>query len=388
MDKARLAVLFDSYVAGIITREEEMELSAFAVDPEWQEELILLEKRYWDQLDGIVDPLPQKSVSSLQTILPAKVVSVGNRWLKAMVAVWLLVLVGAGSYYAFFRAQKQPEPLVTTGSRDVKAPSHSKASVTLDDGTIVYLGQAADGQLALQGNMQLLKLPDGRFAYQAVNGNGVAGTLYNTLANPNGSKVVDMVLSDGTRIWLNAGSTVTFPVAFQGNERRITITGEAYLEVAKDKTRPFYVASEEVEVKVLGTHFNMNTYRDQNQTYVTLLEGAVNVVDVRSQKSVTLNPGQQANVTNMKIELSRQADIESVMAWKNGLFSFQNTTLENVLKEMSRWYDIKIRYEGNVNDQRFSGELPRDLSLKEVLGVLKDVGVKFRLDDNILTVIP
>lgn len=388
MDKARLAFLFDSYVAGIITREEEIELSAFAADPEWQDELILLEKRYWDQLDGIVDPLPQKAVSSLQTILPAKVVSVGHRWLKAMVAVWLLVLVGAGSYYAFFRTQKQPEQLAAAGSKDVKAPSHSKASVTLADGTVVYLEQAADGQLALQGNMQLLKLPDGRFAYRAANGNVAAGPLYNTLANPNGSKVVDMVLSDGTRVWLNAGSTVTFPVAFQGNERRVTITGEAYLEVAKDKTKPFYVASEEVEVKVLGTHFNMNTYRDQNQTYVTLLEGAVNVVDVRSQKSVTLNPGQQANVTNMKIELSRQADIESVMAWKNGLFSFQNTTLENVLKEMSRWYDIKIRYEGNVNDQRFSGELPRDLSLKEVLIVLKDVGVKFRLDDNILTVIP
>jgi transmembrane sensor len=270
-------------------------------------------------------------------------------------AASVILLLGTFSYFLFFHKTMKPAMTAKVLSHDVKAPQSNKAMITLANGQKIYLDDASNGALAIQGNIKLVKLASGKIAYQQNSSKVTAKMEYNTLSNPRGSRVINMALADGSKVWLNAGSSLTYPVTFMGNERKVSIIGEAYFEVAHDASRPFTVNNGSMNVRVLGTHFNVNAFEDDgNDIMVTLLEGSVKI----NYENATnfLKPGQQAVVTK-EIKVINDVDLDLVMAWKNGYFQFDNASLQNVLKEVSRWYDVEVVYEGYIEPRKFVGEI-------------------------------
>jgi transmembrane sensor len=303
------------------------------------------------------------------------------RWIAAASVILLLCLSG---YLLFFEKDSSKTNSDNTAElkNDVVAPQTNRAIITLGDGRKITLDSLSSGTLAVQGNVKVLKTADGQIVY---NGSS-AQVVYNTLYNPRGSKVIDMILTDGSKVWLNAGSSVTYPVAFIANERKVTITGEAYFEVVHDNTKPFYVAKGDLEVQVLGTHFNVNAYDDENDIKVTLLEGSVKVFS--NGQSVTIKPGEQAQLTsNLKPQIINGIDPDKVMAWKNGYFSFAQSDLQTVMRQIARWYDVEIFYEGKISERKFGGEISRFANLSQVLKVLQESAVNFRIEGRKIVVI-
>lgn len=302
-----------------------------------------------------------------------------TRWWAAAA---IFILFATGSYFLFFNngGKKQEEVVKTEPAKDVKAPETNRATVQLANGNIVYLDSVANGQLAVQGNIKLVKLANGQIAYQTASGDIVKELQYNTLSNPRGSNVIDMTFTDGSHVWLNAGSSVTYPVAFVGNERKVTITGEAYFEVVHNSTMPFKVSKGEMEITVLGTHFNVNAYDDEKDIRVTLLEGSVKVSN--DKQLLTIKPNQQAVLKeDQSIELNKNVNVEEVMAWKNGLFQFEGASVESIMRQISRWYDVQIVYEVNAKNLHFSGDITRATEASKVLKMLEATeAVHFRIE--------
>lgn len=296
------------------------------------------------------------------------------RWVAA---ASIIVLAGIGSYLFFLTTSPSKPNAGVQGSTDIVAPETNRAMITLVDGSKVYLDSANNGQLAKQGNIKLVKLTNGQIAYQTVDGQVVHELQYNTLTNPRGSKVIDMQLSDGSRVWLNAGSSVTYPVAFAGDERKVELTGEGYFEVAKDPSKKFIVTAGGTVTEVLGTHFNVRAYHDESGARVTLLEGSVAVKAKGS--ALKIRPGEQALVISTGITRS-QADLDQVMAWKNGYFNFDGMNLKEVMSELERWYDIKVINTGKGQTMTFGGNINRNISLNDVLLILEKSGLRFNWD--------
>jgi ferric-dicitrate binding protein FerR (iron transport regulator) len=218
--------------------------------------------------------------------------------------------------------------------------------------------------------------------------------VYNTTSTPKGRQY-QLTLPDGSVVWLNAFSSVRYPTVFVGKERRVTVTGEAYFEVAKDKSRPFFVEIDGGEtVKVLGTHFNLNAYRDEPQITTTLLEGVVNIATTsraEGEAAVTLRPGQQAVVSSAysddnqvtgKIRVLDDADTLQVLAWKNGLFNFEGVYLKTAMKQIARWYDVEVVYRGTVPDIKFFGSISRSISLAGLIKGLKSTGIHISIENG------
>jgi len=309
-------------------------------------------------------------------------------WKRVAAAAVILLLLSVGGYFYFNNSEKQIAKTETQQQRfknDVTAPGRANATVTLIDGKTVALDSFANGTLATQGNVRVIKTADGKIIYQP-SSNGSQTTLqYNTLSNPKGSKVIDMTLGDGSRVWLNAGSSVTYPVAFSGNERKVKITGEAYFEVAHNAAMPFKIQKGEAEVTVLGTHFNINAYDDEDAIRVTLLEGSVKT-SIGNGQSATLIPGQQAQITS-DIKVVNNIDIEQVMGWKNGKFVFgESMGLTEIMRQVSRWYDVDIEYNTNIN-QSFGGSISREVNVSKVLEKFELTGrVHFVIEGRKVTV--
>jgi transmembrane sensor len=308
-------------------------------------------------------------------------------WRRIAVAASMAGLIGLGGYYLFLKNPEKPTQMVTTGSStNIKAPATNRAMITLANGERVYMDSASTGQLAVQGNVTLVKLANGAIAYHTSPGEAAKSITYNTLFNPRGSRVAAMTLMDGSKVWLNAGSSVTYPIAFVGKERKVSVTGEAYFEVAPDKTKPFYVTRGDVQVQVLGTHFNVNAYDDEDHIKVTLLEGSVKVTTGVSQQQTMLVPGQQAQISQSIIQRTNQVDLEQVMAWKNGFFHFGSTNLPDLMKQLSRWYNLEVVYEGSMPVRQFGGEISREADLSQVLQILNESKVKCRMEGRKLIV--
>lgn len=302
------------------------------------------------------------------------------RWAAAAVIVLSL---GTAAYWLFNNNQAGSTEVAatTTTIQDVPAPQTNRATITLANGKTVYLDSAANGSLATQGNVQLVKLADGQIAYK-----GAANELvYNTLTNPRGSKVIDMTLSDGSRIWLNAGSSITYPVTFVQDERNVEISGEVYFEVAHNAAKPFRVRHGAMEVQVLGTHFNLNAYDDEPAVKVTLLEGAVKTGN--NMGLVTIKPGEQATIASNQLpHTSGNINLEQVMAWKNGLFSFTGADLTTVMRQLARWYNIQVKYEGQIPARKFSGEITHDLTLSQLMNGLQSLGIQFSIEGRTMII--
>jgi ferric-dicitrate binding protein FerR (iron transport regulator) len=318
----------------------------------------------------------------------ARIKKIKRTWLSAAA----LLLVCAGLYIwlrpASGRKTSGPQPFA---ARTDVAPGKQGAILTLTDGSTVVLDSLGNGPVAVQGGSKVM-LNSGQLTYgPQLAAHSSQLVAYNTMTTPKGRQF-QLMLPDGTKVWLNAASSIHFPIAFTGNTRSVDITGEAYFEVAQDKRKPFHVKFKapvggEGEVEVLGTHFNINSYSDEATANTTLLEGSVRIIH-GSARSM-LQPGQQAQLsTTQTIRIINNADIEKIMAWKNGVFDFQDATLEEVMRQLQRWYDIEVVYEKDVPRLEFIGRMGRDLPLSKVLNGLEASKVHFRLEGRRLIVLP
>lgn len=299
---------------------------------------------------------------------------------KMVAAASVVFVVFFGAY--FYLNKSSTKTLVNQAivKKDFIAPSSSKATITLASGQIVALDGISSGTLvANQGAVNVMKTEDGQIVYRG-SSNEIA---YNTLYNPRGSKVISLRLNDGSIVWLNSQSSIRYPVAFVGDERHVEIIGEAYFEVAKNLTKKFTVASNGVKIEVLGTHFNMNSYNDDKNIKITLLEGSVKII--KGEGSYMLKPGQQAQVAS-KIQVLNEANIESVMAWKNGFFSFKGTSVQELINIIGRWYDVGIVFKGAVPNRQFGGQIAKSANLSQVVKVLNESELKCALLNGILVI--
>ncbi|QEC43466.1 FecR family protein [Pseudobacter ginsenosidimutans] len=336
----------------------------------------------------------KKSTGAVVTTLPTGKLRFLHRmkWVAMIIAligtgtIAIVYFSGSGKNAASHELARQ------TALPDVQAPEKSRAFIVLADGQTISLDSLNQGLLANQGAVKLVKLDNGKIAYQSISAESIQEDQLNTLSNPRGSKVVEVILNDGSHVWLNAGSSITYPVAFTGKQRKVIVTGEAYFEVAQDATKPFYVSKGDWEVKVLGTNFNIDAYDDDLKIKVTLLKGSVKVSNSvpedasGKQSGIVLKPGQQAIAAERQLAVNNTINLDAVMAWKNGYFNFNHADLPSVLQQISRWYDVEIVYQGPVPTMKFIGEIQRDFNLSEVLDVLTRTDVHFKIEGKKLIV--
>lgn len=264
-------------------------------------------------------------------------------------------------------------------------PAGSKATLTLGDGSHITLDTAANGRLALQGRTSILKSAAGQLQYDQ-QGHSDA-VQFNTLATPRGGQF-QLTLPDGSRVWLNAASSLRFPTAFTGNERRVELQGEAYFEITPDKKMPFRVTTaNDLSITVLGTHFNVMAYPDEASLKTTLLEGAVQLSSKGAQQ--LLRPGQEGRLDRQNGTLSVSAvDVEEAVAWKNGIFQFENADITAITRQLARWYDVDVVIAGPLPRRNFVGVMSRNAPLGSVLKVLGSTGVQFKMEGRKLIVMP
>ena len=316
---------------------------------------------------------------------PAKII----RWtIFLRIAASFIIFIAAGVAIYFSLRSSDQSALAVVPEKKVEndvLPGGNKAILTLSDGYVISLDDAKNGQLAQQGNVQIAKLGNGQVAYSVIEGKQ-SEVVFNTLTTPRGGQF-RLTLPDGSQVWLNSASSVKYPTAFIDRQRKVEISGEAYFEIAHNPSKPFIVSVNGMNVKVLGTHFNINAYDDEASVKTTLLEGSVSLN--KADVVATLTPGQQAQLGNSgKIKVIDNVDIDQVVAWKNGYFSFNRADLQTVMRQIARWYDVDISYEGKIPERQFGGKIDRNSNASEVLKILQETKVHFRIEGRKIIVTP
>ena len=315
------------------------------------------------------------------------------RWLNpgklTAVAASILVIGGA---LVWWSADRKENKVAETTTRPVvqqnRQPASEGAILKLADGKEIILDETKDGAVAQEGNTQITK-QQGQLSYSGADHSGQV--MYNTLSTPKG-RIYKLSLPDGSKVWLNAASSIRFPTAFTGSERNVEVSGEVYFEIRKDVEKPFLVkVDHQTTIEVLGTEFNVNAYQNEKILRTTLLTGAIRLQSQdQPGTSVVLKPGQQAQWKNIPaiqpFNVVQQVNIEKVMGWKNGYFSFDDLTLEELMREVERWYDVEVLYENGVPSKSFFGKVNRNLSLFDFMEGMKDWGVRLRLEGRKLIV--
>lgn len=319
---------------------------------------------------------------------PAPVVALQPRKWWRYAAAALVLFTAAGSAFWLTRS-KAPHTIVQQppATKAAIQPGSNKALLKLADGSVISLNEAQNGTLAQQGNTQVVKLANGQLAYQTNKGTGTAG-LYNTIITPRGGKF-HITLPDGSQVWLNAASSLYYPTTFTGTAREVVLTGEAYFEIAKNSAMPFHVKVNELQVDVLGTHFNINAYTDEAAIHTTLLEGSVKVSTANAKQQ--LAPGQRASLyhSNGALKLQNNVDTEETIAWKNDLIQFAGTDIYAAMRMIARWYDVEVEYKGNIPNAHFRGGLSSDAPVAEVLQLMQQTGeVHFEISGRKIIVTP
>ena len=379
---SRLSYLFKQYTENICTAEERNEFIEMVKQEENTSELNSLisnavnlaapdhkiDQEKADELFATIlnATTDEKSDDKVIHMLPSK----RNKKIWWAAAAIIILVLGGSVYYILnkntTRQIVQDKPVHTQLKNDA-APGYKGAILTLSNGQQITLDSVGNGMLTAQGSTNILK-QNGKIVYDKQN-ISKSEVLYNTMTTPRGRQY-SLILADGTRVWLNAASSITFPTAFTGNERRVQITGEAYFEVAKNASMPFKVEVGKMEVKVLGTHFNIKAYDDESSIKTTLLEGAVRVT--KENLDALLKPGQEAvlddKTENFKVA---KANIQEAVAWKDGLFEFNNAGIRSIMRQLSRWYDVEVVYQGDVADKSFSGVISQNTNLSQVLKMLQ-----------------
>ncbi|KQR66910.1 FecR family protein [Pedobacter sp. Leaf176] len=364
------------------------------------DEITFIEEYYKFLGEKAGDSNPAKEIKAFEEsnfkAIQAKIESAGKSRIaplfKYISAAAVLAIVFGVFYFQVHNSNRFPGlSQIEKKNLDI-LPGTNKAILTLADGSKVVLDDNTSSDISDQDGIRISKEKNGQLVYTILNNKVLkenGNIAYNSISTPNGGQY-QVVLPDRTKVWLNAASSLRYPEVFTGNQRLVELTGEAYFEVAKNKSMPFRVQSQNQTVEVLGTHFNINSYLDDSTIKTTLLEGSVLVSNAKFSKM--LRPGEQAITGTGKhaaIKIATGVDTADETAWKNGLFQFNDSELKIILNQLERWYDIKIDY-ANVPDKRYNGMVPRKSRLSEVLKMLEKTGnIKFELKEGRrLTVLP
>ncbi|MCH5717410.1 FecR family protein [Niabella hibiscisoli] len=376
----------------LISEEEKGELFTWINETATDDELLdIMQHEYTlEGMDSSVMPVDMQE-RIMKRVFKAndRKVKTGSRfWSKriywAAAAVFVMAIAG---YIALVQPSAKPAANIVA---DIPAPVLNRAVITMGNGNTFYVDSIGEGQALHVPGGVLQKNEDGQLEYTIDKQAAAAGTMLSTLSNPKGSQVLHVKLTDGSIVWLNAGSSITYPVVFNESSRKVSMSGEAYFDIAHDKRRPFIVSKKGVvNIEVLGTRFNVAAY--QQQARVTLLEGSVKIsadsLQSQNGKFKMLKPGQQAVVSKEEIQLTG-TDVAQQVAWKDGFFSFKDDNLSSVLGQLAVWYDLEIVYNKSDDKRLFNGELSRSLSLKQVLAVLEESNVSFKIEGKKLIVAP
>ncbi len=326
----------------------------------------------------------QQSIDALITQFNAK----NKKAYLPLLAIAASILIFLISGIFLITHKQKQQPLVVNKIPKMKndaVPGGNKALLTLANGSTIVLTGAQNGKLANQGGVVINKTADGLISYAGSKQNDAVNSLvYNTASTPRGGQY-QFILSDGTKVWLNSSSSIKYPVEFIGNERRVELTGEAYFEVAHNAAKPFRVISNGQTVEVLGTHFNINAYNDESVIKTTLLEGSVKVSSQNA--SDIIKPGEQSQFSNGNFNV-KSVDVDEAVAWKNGFFYFEDNSIQEVMRQLSRWYDVDIKYDGQLPARRFSGEISRDVNASQILDILSFKKIHYKIDGKTIVVMP
>lgn len=383
MDRAQLVELAHRFLSGAAT-EKEIALLHEWYDTADQEEIELVFTREPETEEDVRRRILAGVQSRIEQEPVVQVRRIGRyaRWVAAASVVIALGL--AGEYFWPRHAAHQPAPVATAAKpQNDLPPGSNKAQLLLGDGSVVDLANATNGVIKDKGGVRINK-QDGRLIYDASKQDAVSET--NTIQTPRGGQY-QVVLPDGTKVWLNAASSLSYPTAFSGKDRQVRLKGEAYFEVAGDKNKPFSVSVDGLQVDVLGTHFDVMAYDDERAINTTLLEGSVKVT--KGSSSHLLTEGQEASLDRSSESFKvRDADADAAIAWKNGFFQFGGVPIETVMRQLARWYDVDVEYQGQILSH-FRGSVSRGANVSEVFKMLELTGaVHFRIEGKKIIVMP
>ncbi|WP_121809573.1 FecR family protein [Mucilaginibacter kameinonensis] len=372
-------------------------LTKYRLGEATQEEIKFLESYYnlFDLNDDLITDENEADYLYLKHAIKANVderiaqfekkpVTMSSRsgWIRYAVAASIMLFISVGAYF-LIRGNHTANNFAANAYKGI-VPGTNKATLTLANGTTILLDDAAKGQIAKQAGVKITKTADGQIVYQA-DATGQDQAVQNTVATPKGGQY-KVILPDGTNVWLNASSSISYPTVFKGAERVVTLNGEGYFEVTKNKAMPFRVKSALQTIEVLGTHFNINAYADEAVVKTTLLEGSVKVIS--ETNSTLIVPGEQAVINRQGngVISKQQVNLDAEVAWKNGVFSFADEDIREVMRQVSRWYDIDVVYEGDMPTEKFFGEISRSSNLADVFKILELNNMKFRVEGKTVTV--
>ncbi|NQX39129.1 FecR protein [Pedobacter steynii] len=357
-DKIRLEDLAHRYLMGTLSKEEQQEFDHWFNTT--NEEPIAVPEALAEDKEAHRLAILKKIRKELDAEAPRKI----TLWRNIAAAAAVVFVVGLTALF-YLKYQQRPEPGSTDLLASDIAPGKNAATLTLADGKKIVLSALKDGKLLTQAGVEIEKRADGQLIYKQKHPGTTVKPEYNTLTTSRGEQY-QVFLPDGSKVWLNAASSVKFPLSFGAlKERRVYLTGEAYFEVSKDKLRPFRVVSEQQVVTVYGTHFNINSYGDEAAVKTTLLEGSVDV------NGTLLKPNQQAVLAGGKINVI-PVRVENVVAWKNGYFRFSSESLESIMRKVSRWYDVEVEFQNpSLKNVEFGGVVTRYTTISKVLEMLE-----------------
>jgi transmembrane sensor len=336
-----------------------------------EEEKTLLENWYLEYNEQIKVDLSPRRIKAIGARifreLPGnhtEFIKIGIRLLAAASLIGAIVTV-------MLIQPKYVKPVHTASIIQEITPGSNKAILTLSNGRQINLNNVGSGQIATQAGVKIIKTVNGQILYANADKHISAnGKNTNNITVPNAGQW-QIVLPDGTKVWLNSATSFTYPSSFAGDKERIvTLNGEAYFEVAKDKAHPFIVKSASQEIKVFGTHFNVNTYMDEPYVETALAEGSISVTDLAHNSHTLLKPGQKSTLTAQSLSVSN-ANLEEILAWKNGYFRFNDTQIKDVMRRLARWYDIDVEYKGEIPTDGLNGKISKNKNISQVLNALE-----------------
>lgn len=390
MNDIRLYQLLDLYTKKELSSKEQIELNLAIAEPSNEDVIKRWIDERWEreELPGILS-----KTQSLELYKAVKEEITKNRRniirsfvLRTSVAASILIIISIGVYSWFYSNNKKENSIISVKEQaiDIKAPNVTIASIVLANGSVIPIDSLKKGNIRTSEGLEIIKSNDGRLQYL-----GIAETItYNTLVNPSGSDVVSISLSDGTKVWLNASSKITYPTSFASDERRVELVGEAYFDVAKNEKKPFIVVvSDKLDIKVTGTEFNVKAYSDESSVKTTLVTGSVEIVEKKSQNlshSIILKPGQQGYTNENGDLVIKNVDINESIAWIKGIFYFLDTDLESIMKCLARWYNVEVIFKNQeLKALKFGAVISKRENISVITNLLKMTGtVDFEIAED------
>jgi transmembrane sensor len=370
MEKSNAKDILERYSKGLCTAEEKAWVETYYNLHDDADDNALSLQELMAELNSIEQKLPRQK----RRILPVRLVA----------AAAAILVIGSLALWLFMQSrEKTVTTRPTVAATEVIEPGGNKAFLTLANGKKISLTDAGNGQIANESGIAITKTADGQMVYKIAEAAAAETNAFNTIETPVGGQY-QVQLPDGTKVWLNAQSSLRFPVRFSETERRVTITGEAYFEVAHNKAKPFRVVSDRQTIVVLGTHFNVNAYEDEGAVKTTLLEGIVKV------NEATLKPGEQSILTNdSKITINKNPNLDDIVAWKNNKIQFTDTDIRTIMRMLARWYNIEVTFTGRPVNTSFGGSVSKEKNIDVILKVLETTGdVHFKTEGRRITVMP